>query len=77
MPRYNVKVRPNDGNAYSIMGAATAAMRRMGASKEELAEYRTDATSGDYDNLLRVTSEWVDLRPTEDEDEDENEEYVE
>lgn len=43
------------GNAYAVMGNVAAAMRKAGKSKEQIDEYKEDATSGDYHNLLRVT----------------------
>ena len=36
-------------------------MRRNGYSKEEIDQYLKEAKSGDYDNLLRVTMEWVNV----------------
>jgi hypothetical protein len=55
-------VYPFDGNAINIMCAATVAMRKAGATTPDVDEYLSAATSGDYDNLLRVTMENVDLR---------------
>lgn len=49
-----------DGNAYSVMGYVRNAMRREGRTKEEIAKYTEDATSGDYNNLLMVSAEMVD-----------------
>lgn len=48
-----------DGNAYAIMGRVTKALRRAGYGPEVIKEYRDKATSGDYDNLLRVTMEYA------------------
>lgn len=64
MPKYQVKVQlsGNDGNAYAIMGAVQKALKSAGASKEELDRYFTESTAGDYDNLLRVAMEWVEVR---------------
>jgi hypothetical protein len=64
MPRYDVKVKlsGNDGNAFSVMGAVQSALKKAGASKEELDQYVSDSMSGDYDNLLRVAMEWVKVR---------------
>ena len=46
-----------DGNAFSILGRATAALENNGQS--ELAdEYMTEATSGDYDHLLATTARY-------------------
>ena len=48
-----------NGNAFSIMGAARRAMRSVGATQADLDAYAKAAMSGNYDNLLRVTMEWV------------------
>jgi hypothetical protein len=63
MPKYDVEVQlvGNDGNAFAIMGAVQSALKKAGASKEELDEYLADSMSGDYDNLLRVAMEWVEV----------------
>jgi|APIni6443716594_1056825.scaffolds.fasta_scaffold305225_2 hypothetical protein len=63
MPKYDVEVQlvGNDGNAFAIMGAVKSALKKAGASKEELDQYLADSMSGDYDNLLRVAMEWVEV----------------
>lgn len=61
MPLFNATATPRDGNAYSIMGAVQKAMKTAGATKEELAAYWEEATAGDYDNLLSVSMNYVDL----------------
>lgn len=63
MPKYDIEVQltGNDGNAFAIMGAVQRALRKAGASPEEIKEYQTESMSGDYDNLLRVAMEWVDV----------------
>lgn len=63
MPKYNVDVQLSgeDGNAFAIMGRVSRALRKAGASKEELDQYMDESTSGDYDNLLRVAMEWVNV----------------
>jgi hypothetical protein len=64
MPKYNVAVQlsGNDGNAFAVMGAVKSALKKSGASKEEVEQYLTDSMSGDYDNLLRVAMEWVKVK---------------
>jgi hypothetical protein len=62
MPKYQIQVKLSDGNAYAIMGAVQKALKKAGASKEELDRYFTDSTAGDYDNLLRVAMEWVEVK---------------
>jgi hypothetical protein len=63
MAKYNVTVPLSeiDGNAFSIMGAVTKAMQRAGVSKEEQGLYFKEATSGDYNQLLATTMEWVEV----------------
>ena len=62
MPKYQIQVKLSDGNAYAIMGAVQKALKKAGASKEELDRYFTESTAGDYDNLLRVAMEWVEVK---------------
>jgi hypothetical protein len=64
MSKYAVSVQlsGNDGNAFAIMGAVKSALKKAGASKEEIEQYLIDSMSGDYDNLLRVAMEWVKVK---------------
>lgn len=50
-----------DGNAYAVMGYVSKAMRETGFSKDEIDRYHKAAMSGDYDNLLRVSVEQIDI----------------
>ena len=50
-----------DGNAYAVMGYVLKAMRECKMSKEEQSDYQTKAMSGDYNNLLAVSIEMIDL----------------
>ena len=58
-PEIEVRLVGEDGNAFAIMGRVAHAMRRAGVSEDEVKTYVEKATSGDYDNLLRVTAETV------------------
>ena len=49
------------GNAYWILGMTARALKRSGHA-DKVGEYNRRATAGDYDNLLKVTGEYVDLR---------------
>jgi hypothetical protein len=64
MSKYAVSVQlsGNDGNAFAVMGAVKSALKKAGASSEEIEQYLTDSMSGDYDNLLRVAMEWVKVK---------------
>lgn len=62
MAKTNIKVKltGRDGNAFFILGTVKKALRSAGFN--DLAEqYSKEATSGDYNNLLRVTMEYVDV----------------
>ena len=58
-PEIKVQLVGLDGNAYSIMGRVSAALKEAGIAKEEIDEYYAESTSGDYDHLLRTAAEWV------------------
>lgn len=47
-----------DGNAFSIIGKVSSALRRAGYS--DLAEeFQVEAMKGDYDHVLQKTREYV------------------
>lgn len=60
-PNVRVKLVGTDGNAMAIMGTVSGAMRRGGCTKEEIDKYLEDAMSGDYNNLLQVTTQTVEV----------------
>ena len=63
MPKHNIEVEltGHDGNAFAIMGKVKDALKDNGASSEEIDEYMKESMSGDYDNLLRTATEWVNV----------------
>jgi len=56
-----VKLTGRDGNAFSIMGRVKQVLRCKGADREYIEKYLKEATSGDYDLLLSVSMEYVDV----------------
>lgn len=68
-----------DGDAFSVMGYTARAMKEAGYTQDEINEYRKLATSGDYNNLLVLSCEWVDkcneVLGLEDEEYEEDEEW--
>jgi hypothetical protein len=58
-PDIHVQLSGNDGNAFAIMGAVSAALRRAGVAEEEISAYVKESTAGDYDHLLRTAMRWV------------------
>jgi hypothetical protein len=61
-PSVTVVLCGEDGNAFSIMGRVSRALRRAGASDAEVAAYISEATAGDYNDLLQTTIKWVEVR---------------
>lgn len=51
---------PVEGNAFAIMGAVRRALKQAGQG-DKVAEYIKRALSGDFDNLLAVSLEYVDF----------------
>lgn len=51
----------DDGNAFFVLGKAIKLLKRSKYSEEEIAEFKKEATSGDYDNLLRVCMDWFEV----------------
>ena len=52
------KISGEDGNAFAILGRVQRAVKREGL--DHLVEkYIVEATSGDYEYLLRVTMQYV------------------
>lgn len=49
-----------DGNAFLIMGFVTGVLRRASASREFIAAYQAEATSGDYQHLLATSIAYLD-----------------
>ena len=60
-PNVGVKLVGVDGNAFVIIGKVVRALKKAGASQDEIDKYKAEAKSGDYDNLLQVTMRWVDV----------------
>ena len=56
-----VKLIGQDGNAFAVMGRVKQALKRAGADKEYIDQYISEATSGDYNHLLSVSMEYVNV----------------
>ena len=62
MPEYpgiHVQLAGHDGGVYGPMARCLAAMTRAGIPSLERDRFATEATAGDYDDLLRVSAEWL------------------
>jgi hypothetical protein len=74
-PHINIPLVGEDGNAFSILGRVQRIMKRNGLH-DEVENFRTEATSGDYDNLLVTVMRWFSVDTQLDDDyEDEDEDY--
>lgn len=58
-PEVEVQLSGEDGNAFDILGRVAKALRRAGVEQSEIDDFNTQATSGDYSNLLGVCAQWV------------------
>jgi hypothetical protein len=56
-----VKLTGRDGNAFAILSAVRAAMRRALIDEAECDAFFAEATAGDYDHLLQTAMRWVDV----------------
>ncbi|MBI1850647.1 MAG: hypothetical protein HYR85_09920 [Planctomycetes bacterium] len=56
-----VKLVGTDGNALSILGRVSAAMKEAGIPKETIDAFFREATAGDYDHLLRVVMTYAEV----------------
>ncbi|MCK9229125.1 MAG: hypothetical protein M0Q23_01545 [Syntrophales bacterium] len=59
--KVKVKLIGEDGNAYYILGKVSKALRDAGYDEAFIDDYIAQATSGDYDTLLRTTLIFVDV----------------
>jgi len=60
-PNVVVNLDGEDGNAFAILARVSKAMRKNGVDPEDVADYRKKAVSGDYDHLLQVTMQTVNI----------------
>ena len=51
-----------DGNAFYVLGKTIRALKKAGFSDDEIDEYKEKAMSGDYDHLLQVTMDYVEIK---------------
>jgi hypothetical protein len=58
-PKITVSLLGEDGNAFSIIGRVRLAMKRAGLPPSEIEKFQTEATSGNYDNLIVTVLRWV------------------
>jgi len=64
LSKYDVTVQLSgeDGNAFNIIGRVSRALRKAGATDEEVNTYTKESMSGDYENVLRTAVAWVNVK---------------
>lgn len=60
-PDVTVNLVGGTGNAFGIIGKVTGALRRAGVKDPEIDKFTAEATSGNYDNVLRTCMKWVNV----------------
>jgi hypothetical protein len=60
-PEVNVQIIGTDSNALALMGRVTRALRAAKVPTAEIDQFREEAMSGDYDNVLRTIMRWVEV----------------
>ena len=58
-PHIKVRLSGEDGNAFSILGRVTRALRDARVPLEERKEFQAEATKTDYNNVLQTVMRWV------------------
>jgi hypothetical protein len=56
-----VKLVGRDGNAFTIMGVVSAALRKAGAPEKAIRQYRQESMSGDYCHLLATAMKYCEV----------------
>ena len=57
-PEISVQLSRHDGNAVVILGLCQKAARHAGLSEAEIYAFTEEATTGDYDHLIRTAMLW-------------------
>ena len=59
--KIKVKLVGASGNAFSILGICDRAMKKAGVEKDIRDDFFTEATAGNYDNLLGTAMKYFDV----------------
>ena len=65
-PNISIDLSNQDGNAFAIIGACTLALKRNGL-RNQVKPFIAEATSGDYDKVLRTVLAWFSVEVNVDE----------
>jgi hypothetical protein len=56
-----VRLTESDGNAFALIGKCTRAAKKADWTPEQIKEFRDEAMSGDYQNVLRTCCKYFDV----------------
>jgi len=57
-PFVTVQLSGQDANAFMVLGQCQRAAKEAGLPEEQISEFFREATSGDYEHLLRTAMRW-------------------
>lgn len=57
-PNITVQLTGRDSNAFMILGLCQRAAKDAGLSKQEIAAFYQEATSGDHNHLIQTAMRW-------------------
>jgi len=60
-PDITVPLTGEDGNSFAILGRVNRALRQASVSQAERDAFMQEATQGNYDELLQVVMQWVEV----------------
>ena len=58
-PNIRVQMVGRDGNAFSIIGRVTKALRNARVPVKERKKFQAEAMATDYNNVLQTVMKWV------------------
>ena len=61
LPKPEVTLIGEDGNAFAIIGACTKALRRAGWNTDQVGVFQEEAMSGDYNKVLQIAMKYLDV----------------
>lgn len=61
-PNVKVALVGQDANAFMMIGTVSTALRRAHVPESKIVEFRNEAMSGDYSNVIGTITKWVVVR---------------
>jgi hypothetical protein len=57
----DVELTGTDGNAFAVLAKVRRGLKDAGATSDDIEEFTSAATAGDYHHLLATAIEWVNV----------------